>query len=84
MRFERARWLSGGEVHNGGKIAWTNGMTLQDAINAAGGFTDFAPRKLHVIHDGLTTVYKLGPGRTLPNNPSVQPGDKIYSPRQIF
>jgi len=73
-----------GEVRNGGKIAWTNGMTLQAAINAAGGFTDFARGKLEVIHGSVRTVYRLGPGRTFTNNPPVQPGDWIFSPWQDF
>lgn len=70
-----------GQVIVPGRFAWTNGMTLQDAVNAAGGFTDFAPRRLQVTHGGVKTVYKLGPGRTFPNTPPVQAGDIIYSPR---
>ena len=74
----------GGEVIVPGKYAWTNGMTLQDAVSAAGGFTDFAHRRLRVTHNGVTTVYRLGPSRTFTTNPPVQVGDAIYSPRTIF
>jgi len=73
-----------GEVVVPGKFAWTNGMTLQDAIHVAGGFTDFAPRKLRVVHNDQSTVYRLGPGWTFTNNPPVQAGDHIYSPRRFF
>jgi protein involved in polysaccharide export with SLBB domain len=73
-----------GEVIVPGRYAWTNGMTLQDAVSAAGGFTDFAPRRLRVNHNGVSTLYRLGPDRTFTNNPAVQAGDSIYSPRSIF
>jgi len=73
-----------GEVIVPGRYAWTNGMTLQDAVSAAGGFTDFAPRRLRVNHNGVSTLYRLGPGRTFTNNPPVQAGDSIHSPRSIF
>jgi len=73
-----------GEVLVSGRFAWTNGMTLQDAVSAAGGFTDFASRRLRVNHDNVSTVYKLGPGRTFTTNPPVQADDVIYSPRPIF
>src|SRR5690349_2022240 len=39
-----------GEFRAGGKIAWTNGMTLKDAFTAAGGLTDFASRRFRVVH----------------------------------
>jgi hypothetical protein len=69
-----------GQVRVPNKFAWTNGMTLQDAVKAAGGFTDFASRRLQVTRDGVKTVYRLGPSRTFSNNPPVQPGDRIHCP----
>jgi len=73
-----------GEVKFPGEYHWTNGMTLQDAVKLAGGFTDFAPRTLRVTHNGSLTAYRLGPGRSITNNPPVYPGDQIYSPRHTF
>jgi hypothetical protein len=60
-------------------------MTLQDAITAAHGFSDFARRGLRVNHsDGSVDIYKLDSKRHLTNNPPVFPGDLVYSPRAIF
>ena len=71
-----------GEVRIPGKFAWTNGMTLQDAITAAHGFSDFANRRLRVNHsDGSVDIYKLDSKRRLTNDPPVFAGDMIYSPR---
>jgi hypothetical protein len=39
-----------GEFRKPGRYAWTHGMTLKDAIDAAGGFTDFARRRLRIRH----------------------------------
>lgn len=73
--------LMSGEFKKMGRYAWTNGMTLQDGIDAAGGFTDFARRRLNLQHwDGSREFYRLGPGRTLTNNPALRRGDRVYSP----
>jgi hypothetical protein len=67
----------GGEVKNPGIYAWTNGMTLQDGISAAGGFA-FA-YKVWLIHpDGVKESFKKQP---LIFNPFLRPGDKIICPR---
>ena len=71
-----------GEVSVPGKYPWTNGMTLQDAINSAG-LTDFT-RKFQVTQNGFSTTYRLSPGRTLTKNPLIYPGDRIYSVRVEF
>jgi protein involved in polysaccharide export with SLBB domain len=74
-----------GEVRVRGQFAWTNGMTLQNAIDDAHGFTDFAPRKFRVRHsDGSLDIYKLDSKMHLTNNPPVLPGDQIYSPRSFL
>ena len=70
-----------GEFRKPGEYPWTNGMTLKDAIGAAGGFSEFATRKLSLWHsDGTAEHYRLGPSRTLTNNPALRPGDAIKSP----
>ena len=74
-----------GEINHHGEFAWTNGMRLQDAIEAAGGFTDFSDRRVRLRHwDGSVEVYRLGHGYNLTNNPLLRPGDKIYNPRHDF
>jgi protein involved in polysaccharide export with SLBB domain len=58
-------------------------MTLQDGITAAGGFTDFARRRLFLYHsDGLAERYRLGPNFALTNNVALRPGDKLVNPRE--
>jgi hypothetical protein len=70
-----------GEFKNRGCFAWTNGMTLKDGIEAADGFSDFASRRLRIYHrDGSEERYRLGPGRTLTNNPILRMGDKVMCP----
>ncbi len=69
-----------GEFTRTGRYTWTNGMTLQDGIDAAGGFTKWANGRLQLIHrNGSKERYRLGPGRTLTNNPALQPEDMVIS-----
>lgn len=59
-------------------------MTLQDAIDEAHGFTDFASRKFRVRHsDGSLDIYELDSKMHLTNNLPVLPGDRIFSPRHF-
>jgi protein involved in polysaccharide export with SLBB domain len=82
-----------GEFRFPGRHDWTNGMTLHDAINSAGGFTEFSNHKIRVFHrDGSQNFYRVDHGfsyRTehgyrLTNNPPVQVGDRIVIPRSNF
>ena len=42
-----------GQVHHPGRLIWTPGLTLTNAIALAGGFTDFADRsRLEIRHIG--------------------------------
>jgi len=69
-----------GEFTRTGRFAWTNGMTLKDGIEVAGGFTKWADGRIHLIHrNGSQELYRLGPGRTLTNNPALQPEDLVIS-----
>jgi hypothetical protein len=75
----------GGEFRNPGRYTWTNGMTLKEGMDAAGGLTDFATRPLRLTHwDGSVAQFRLGVGRILTNNPPLKPGDSIMSPRVPF
>ncbi len=72
-------YFMGGFTKTGG-FDWTNGMTLKDGINLAGGFTKWATGKLQLIHrDGSQQVCRLRPGTILTKNPTLQPGDMVIS-----
>ncbi len=75
----------GGEFKHPAAYAWTNGMTLKEGIDAASGFTDFAPPRFRVQHwDGSVEWFRLGAGKTLTNNPALRSGDSVFSPRVPF
>jgi protein involved in polysaccharide export with SLBB domain len=76
-----------GEFRNSGRYAWTNGMRLKDAIDAAGGFTEFANHRIKIIHqDGTTQRYRLRGDWALglTNNPVLKPLDAIINPRDLL
>ena len=72
-----------GEFKKPGCYAWTSGMTLKDAIAAAGGFTEFAWERIRLQHwDGSSERFRWSGKRPLANNPPLKPGDKVINPRQ--
>lgn len=74
-----------GAFRNSGRYSWTNGMRLNDAIEAAGGFTKFANRRIKVIHsDGTSQRFRLRGDWVRTNNPALRPGDKIHNPRDLL
>ena len=74
-----------GEFRNPGRYLWTNGMTLKDAIEAAGGFNEFANRRIRLRHpDGTVESYRLVGDWAHTNNPALRPGDNIHNPRICF
>lgn len=71
-----------GAFKHPGRYAWTNGMTLQDGIQAAGGLDESARRKLLLYHEeGLAERILLARDKSLTTNPALRPGDKIVSPQ---
>jgi len=73
-----------GEFRKPGRYAWTNGMRLKDAIEAAGGFTQFANHRIRLRHaDGTVERYRLRGDWALTNNPTLKPGDSVMNPREI-
>ncbi len=70
-----------GAFNKTGALPWTNGMTLKDGIDAAGGFVRWADRRVILMHrDGSREqFYRRGPERTLTNNPALKPEDIIYN-----
>ena len=74
-------YVSGG-VHKSGRYDWMKGMTLIDAIQAAGGFTDSAGRRVRISHfDGAGEFYIRG-GTNAP--PILKAGDRISVPKRLF
>lgn len=72
----------GGEVRASGEFPLRQGMTLLQAINKAGGFTEFAQtRRVKLIRGNTEKVYdmrKINPDGS--NNPVLMDGDQIIVP----
>lgn len=69
-----------GAFANPGRYAWTNGMTLQDAIRAAGGFSQVVQRRLRLRHwDGTAENFRWSSHQPLPENLLLKPGDSIVT-----
>jgi hypothetical protein len=69
-----------GDFNNPGYCPWTNGLTLPDAIDLAGGFFPGAARSLYVRHpDGTTQKYKLTIEYRCTNNVVLQRNDEVIN-----
>jgi hypothetical protein len=68
------------EVGSPGLYPWREGMTLTDAIEVAGGLTQFAGNKVRVTHlDGTTAIYRYNKiTRHSENDPLLSVGDRIW------
>lgn len=75
-----------GAVRSRMRVQYTTDMTLLSAINAAGGFNDFAnPRKTQLIRDGKSQIIDVRAIRQRPElDIPVKPGDQIYVPESFF
>lgn len=76
----------GGAVRAPNRISYTEDMTLLTAINAAGGFNDFADQKrVRLLRGSEAKVYDVRQFRKDPGlDPKLQPGDKIEVPQSFF
>lgn len=72
-----------GEFKRSGRLPWTNGLTVIDAIQLAGGFTDFvSSRRLEVRHwDGSREQYRLTLDYQFTNSVLLRAGDHMINPR---
>jgi protein involved in polysaccharide export with SLBB domain len=71
------------EVKLPGRIVWTNGLTLANAINLAGGFGDFASKSRVTLRrtSGTAEQYSFVHfPLALTNNPVLRPADLVYVP----
>jgi protein involved in polysaccharide export with SLBB domain len=76
----------GGDVRGPTNVAWRADSTLMSAINACGGFTEFANRRSVRILRGQQVFYVdcVKAAQTPGADPAVYPGDQIYVPRTAF
>jgi protein involved in polysaccharide export with SLBB domain len=76
----------GGAVRTPARVPFTEDMTLLDAINAAGGFNDFADQKrVRVLRGSKVTVYDVRKFRRDPSKDvNLQPGDRVEVPQSFF
>lgn len=82
-----ARFVNvGGAVRSPSRIPFTEDMTLLTAINAAGGFNDFADqRKVRVLRGSDVKVYDVRQSRRDPSRDiKLQPGDRVEIPQSFF
>lgn len=82
-----ARFVNvGGAVRTPSRVPFTEDMTLLTAINAAGGFNDFADqRKVRVLRGSAVQVYDVREFRRDPSRDvRLQPGDRVEIPQSFF
>jgi polysaccharide export outer membrane protein len=82
-----ARFVNvGGAVRAPTRVPFTEDMTLLTAINAAGGFNDFADqRKVRVLRGSEVRVYDVRQSRRDPSKDiRLQPGDRVEVPQSFF
>lgn len=70
-----------GEVTQGGQYSYVPGMTVQNAIAAAGGFTARAEQKSVDLTRQVNG--KIASGRVLISDP-IQPGDTVFVRERLF
>lgn len=82
-----ARFVNvGGAVRSPSRIPFTEDMTLLTAINAAGGFNDFADQKrVRLLRGSEVTMFDVRQFRRDPSKDvKLQPGDKVEVPQSLF
>jgi protein involved in polysaccharide export with SLBB domain len=76
----------GGAVRAPNRVSYTEDMTLLTAINAAGGFNDFADQKrVRLLRGSEAAIYDVRKIRKEPGlDPKLQPGDRVEVPQSFF
>ncbi|MEP6602342.1 MAG: polysaccharide biosynthesis/export family protein [Spartobacteria bacterium] len=76
----------GGSVRTPSRIPFTEDMTLLAAINAAGGFNDFADQKrVRLLRGSEVKMYDVRQFRRDPSQDvKLQPGDRVEVPQTFF
>ncbi len=82
-----ARFVNvGGSVRTPSRVQFTEDMTLLTAINAAGGFNDFADQKrVRLLRGNDVKMYDVRQFRKDPSmDVKLQPGDRVEVPQSFF
>jgi polysaccharide export outer membrane protein len=82
-----ARFVNvGGAVRQPMRVPFTEDMTLLTAINAAGGFNDFADQKrVRLLRGSEVKVYDIRQFRKDPSKDvALRPGDKVEVPQSFL
>ena len=82
-----ARFVNvGGAVRQPSRVPFTEDMTLLTAINAAGGFNDFADQKrVRLLRGNEVKVFDVRQFRKNPGKDvSLQPGDRVEVAQTLF
>ena len=82
-----ARFVNvGGAVRQATRVPFTEDMTLLTAINAAGGFNDFADQKrVRLLRGSDVKVFDVRQFRRDPSKDvRLQPGDRVEIPQSFF
>lgn len=82
-----ARFVNvGGAVRTPSRVPFTEDMTLLAAINAAGGFNDFADQKrVRLLRGKEAKMFDVRQFRVDPSKDiKLQPGDRIEVPQSFF
>ena len=76
----------GGSVRSPSRVPFTEDMTLLAAINAAGGFNDFADQKrVRLLRGNQVKIYDVRQFRRDPSQDvKLQPGDRVEVPQTFF
>lgn len=76
----------GGAVRNPTRVPFTEDMTLLTAINAAGGFNDFADQKrVRLLRGSEAKIFDVRQFRRDPSKDvKLQPGDRVEVPQSFF
>jgi protein involved in polysaccharide export with SLBB domain len=75
-----------GEVKSPQRVPFTADLTLMSAINAAGGFSDYAKQtQVTLTREGKVTTHNAKDIRKNPSlDPKVLPGDQIHVPQSFW
>jgi protein involved in polysaccharide export with SLBB domain len=83
----QARFVNvGGDVRSPQRVPYTADMTLQSAIMACGGFTEYAnQKKVQLMQDGKQTIHDFNEIRKNPSKDvQLKPGDHIWVPQSFW